>query len=422
MTNEKAEKGMMQKFMDWMSEVISPKLEVIANNPWISALQKSILRMVPMVLVGSLITVFNVVKNFIPSLPNLTPIRSYTFGLISILMVYLIPYYVMENLKNTKLKFVAGFTGISLFFILVNPIITDDGYLYNFSNFGAGGMIVAIVAGLFTAFVMNFFDKLTFFKEDSAMPDFVREWFDSMIPIFLVVFIGWLVVIQLGFNMYDFIVSIFMPIMNIAQSWPGMVLLYLIPTIFYSMGISGWVFQPILNPVVLFAISANAEAVAAGMAAQYPFTSPTTTAFLSLGGRGATLPLVLLMIWSQAKSLKALGRASAVPSVLNINEPVVFGAVAWNPILMIPMWIIGLLLPTITYFALTWGLVPIPSEVFSLWYFPIGITSWLVTKSFSGLLLTAINFVIALAIWYPFFKIHESNVLKEEAEEEAALA
>ena len=404
----------MQKFMDWMSEVVAPKLETIANNPWISALQKSILKTVPMVLVGSLITVFRVVRNYVPSLPDLTPIRTYTFGLLSLFIAFLIPYYVMENLKNTKMKYVAGFTSVSLFFILVNPTISDAGYLYNFSSFGAGGMIVAIVAGLFTAFVMNLFSKITFFKEDSAMPDFIREWFDSMIPIFLVVFVGWLVVIQLGFNMYDFIVNLFTPIMNIAQSWPGMVLLYLIPTILYSMGISGWVFQPILGPVTLYAISANAEAVAAGMLAQFPLTDEATTAWLSLGGRGATFALVILMMMSQSKSLKALGRASIVPNLLNINEPVVFGAIAWQPILMIPMWIIGLVLPTITYVVLKAGLVPMPSEVFSMWYCPIGISSWLVTKNISGVILTLVNLLVSLGIWYPFFKVYEARKIEEE--------
>ena len=414
MSNESNQKGFMQKFMDWMSEVVAPKLETIANNPWISALQKSILKTVPMVLVGSLITVFNVVRKYITTLPDLSPISSYTFGLLSVFMVFLIPYYVMDNLKNNKMKYIAAFTSVSLFFIILNPDISDAGYLYNFSGFGAGGMIVAIVAGLFTAFVMNLFNKITFFKEDSVMPDFVREWFDSMIPIFLVVFVGWLVVIQLGFNMYDFIVNLFAPIMNIAQSWPGMVLLYLIPTILYSMGISGWVFQPILGPVTLVAISANAEAVAAGLAPQFPFTGPTSTAWLSLGGRGATFVLVFLMMLSKSRSLKALGRASFIPNLLNINEPVVFGAIAWQPILMIPMWILGFILPTITFIVLKAGLVPIPSEVFSLWYFPIGITSWLVTKNISGVILTLVNLLVSLGIWYPFFKVYEARKIEEE--------
>lgn len=407
-------KGVMQGFMDWMHTKASPAMESISNNAWISGLQKSILKTLPMVLVGSVITVYNVVRNFLPGLPDLRPISNYTFGLISIFMVFLIPYYILENKNAHKMKFIAGFTSISLFFIMVNPTITDNGYLYNFSNFGAGGMFVAIFAGLFTAAVMLLFKKITFFKEDSVMPDFVREWFDSMIPIFVVVFLGWLLVIQLGFNLYGAIVALFTPLMNVAQSLPGMILLYLIPTILYSMGISGWVFQPILNPVTLYAINANAEAVAAGAAAKYVFTSETTYAFLSLGGRGVTLPLVLLLLFSQSKRLKALGRASSVPGVLNINEPVVFGAIAWNPLLMIPMWINAVIIPLITFIALKTGLVPIPSEVFTMWYCPIGISSWLVTRSFSGVILTAVNFCVALGIWFPFFKIYETREIAKE--------
>ena len=407
-------KGVMQNFMDWMRTSVSPAMEGISNNAWISGLQKAILKTLPMVLVGSVITVYNVARNFLPGLPNLRPISNYTFGLISIFMVFLIPYYILEIKNIHKMKFIAGFTSISLFFIMVNPTITDNGYLYNFSNFGAGGMFVAILAGLFTAAVMLLFKKLTFFKEDSVMPDFVKEWFDAMLPIFVVVFVGWLLVIQLGFNLYGAIVALFTPLMNVAQSLPGMILLYLIPTILYSMGISGWVFQPILNPVTLYAITANAEAVAAGAAAEYVFTAETTTAFLSLGGRGVTLPLVLLLVFSQSKRLKALGRASSVPSLLNINEPVVFGAIAWNPLLMIPMWINAVFIPLITFIALKTGLVPIPSEVFSMWYCPIGISSWLVTRSLAGIILTAVNLCVSLGIWFPFFKIYETREIAKE--------
>jgi len=99
---------------------------------------------------------------------------------------------------------------------------------------------------------------------------------------------------------------------------------------------------------------------------------------------------------------------------LNINEPVVFGTVAWNPVLMIPMWIIGFILPTITYFSLKLGLVPIPAAVFSMWYCPVGISSWLVTHDIRGLLLTAVNLAISFVIWLPFFKTYEAQEIKKE--------
>ncbi len=78
----------MEKFMNWMSDVVAPKMEALTANAWLSAMQKAIIKTLPMVLVGSLITIYNVVKNFIPSLPNLLSLRDYTFGLISLFMVF----------------------------------------------------------------------------------------------------------------------------------------------------------------------------------------------------------------------------------------------------------------------------------------------------------------------------------------------
>ena len=280
-------------------------------------------------------------------------------------------------------------------------------------------MFVAIVAGLFTAFIMNLYSKFTFFKEDSVVPDFVKEWFDSMLPSATVVLIGWLLVIQLGFDLYTAIVNFFTPLNVIAQSPVGMILLYLIPTILYSMGISGWVFQPIINPIVLVAITANAEAAASGLAATQPFTNEATYAWLSLGGRGATLPLSIMLLFAASKRLKALGKACIVPSILNINEPAVFGCVAWNPILMVPMWLTALILPLTTYLAQVTGLVAIPTEVFNMWYCPVFISSWLVNHSVSGLVLTAVNLAISALIFFPFFKIYDRQQVKLEQEEEA---
>ena len=155
-----------------------------------------------------------------------------------------------------------------------------------------------------------------------------------------------------------------------------------------------------------------------GLSATQPFTNEATYAWLSLGGRGATLPLSIMLLFAASKKLKALGKASIVPSVLNINEPIVFGCIAWNPILMIPLWITAIVLPLITYLAQVSGLVAIPVEVFNMWYCPVFISSWLVNHSISGLILTAVNLAVAALIFFPFFKIYDRQQLKLEAEEE----
>ncbi|PAE19762.1 PTS cellobiose transporter subunit IIC [Bacillus sp. 7504-2] len=401
----------MEKFMRWMTEIVGPQIDKVAQNPWVAGIQDSINKILPMILVGSLITVYNVARNYLPDIPDLSAIRSYTFGLISLFVAFLIPYFIMSHKKHDKVKYIAGMSSIALFMITVNPTKLEEGYLYQFDYFGAGGMFVAILAGIFVSIIMNFFAKVSFFKEDSAMPSFIQQWFDALIPIFIIVFIGWLVVIQLNFDLYNAILTIFKPLTTVAQTFPGMLLLYLIPTFFYSMGISGWVFAPILTPIALSAITANA---AAGADASNIFVDEVVFAFIALGGRGGTLPLSFLMLKAKSTRLKILGKTCIGPSVLNINEPLVFGAIAWNPILMIPMWINAIISTTVVYFALKLGLVAIPNAVFSLWYCPEFLQGFLVS-GIGGVFLTAVVFVIAGLIWYPFLKIYDNKCLAQEA-------
>ena len=392
-------KNFMQKFMDFVAEKVAPALQKVAQNPYISGMQAAILKCVPMVFVSSLVTVYNQAAKHI-TLPSIAPISTYTFGLISIFYAYLVPYFILERKGNNKAKYVGGMTGLALFMMLINPTINEAGlYCYNISNFGAGGLFVAIVSGIFTVVIFNLFSKINIFSEDSAMPDFCKEWFDTMFPVAAVIVVGWILVFLCKFDLYTAISNLFMPIVGIANTYIGFVLLYMVPTILYTMGISGWVFQPILNPVSTAALAAN------------------EAAYLSLGGRGVTFMLVIFCMLSKSKGLKALGSACLVPNILNINEPIIFGAVAWNPILMIPTWIASFVVCTITYIVLRAGLVPIPYENFSLWYFPILLTGFLVAGNLSGVILAAVNLAVSGLIFYPFFKIYEKQMLSEEVEE-----
>lgn len=412
-------KNLMQKFMDFVSEKVAPTLQKVAQNPYVSGMQAAILKCVPMVFVSSLVTIYNQVRKHVAGLPAVGQISTYTFGLISLFYAFLVPFFILERKGNNKAKFVGGMTGLALYMMLVNPTINEAGlYCYNVSNFGAGGLFVAIVAGIFTTVVFTLFSKVNIFKEDSAMPDFCKEWFDTMFPVAAVIVIGFVLVFLLKFDLYTAISSLFTPVVQIANTYIGFILLYMIPTVLYTMGISGWVFQPILNPVETTAIAANEAALAAGQTLPYVYAGGVPTAYLSLGGRGVTFILVVFMVLSKVKSVKALGSACLVPNVLNINEPVIFGAVAWNPILMIPTWLASFAVCTITYIALRTGLVPIPHEPFSLWYFPIFVTGYLVSGNLSGVILVAVNLAVSALIFYPFFKLYEKDMAKEEVEVE----
>jgi PTS system cellobiose-specific IIC component len=280
-------------------------------------------------------------------------------------------------------------------------------------------MFAAIVVGVVVANVVALFRNFSFFSKDSSIPDFVRFWFDGMVPVVLLIALGWLLVYVLNLNVFGALQAVFKPVSLIAETFPGFVFGYFLWCFLYSMGISTWLPYAIYTPIFLTAIQANVDAVAAGRIAANISTSEVwMSGWLAFGGTGSTLTLVFILAFSKIKQLKTLGRASILPGILNINEPVVFGCIAWNPIMMIPMWLHGLVLPAITYFALRTGLVPIPSSVFQMWYCPFPISTWIVSKSVSGLVLLAILFAVSVLIWLPFLKVYEKQLAAKQTDNE----
>lgn len=408
---------MMNKIMDFMTTKFAPKVNKVVKNPWISAIQDSIMAALPLVFVGSLVTVVSLLKNIFKGLPDFSMISNFSFGMFGLVVSFLIPYYLMEKKGNSAQKLISGATGIVFFMMLLFPTFTEEGnVVFILSRFGSTGMFLAIISGLFVSFVMNFAAKKSFFDEDTPIPDFVVAWFNSLLPITLILLVGWFITAQMSIDFFEVIIWVFSPLAKIVQSYPGFVLSVFLPVFLYTFGISGWVMMPVVYPVYMAGLSANAEAVASGGQAVHIATQETLYAFSSMGGIGTTLALsVMMLLISKSAQLKAIGKAVFIPSLFNINEPLVFGApIAFNPYLMVPMWINAILVPTISYVVMSMGIVNIPSQSFLLWYMPYPITSYLATQDFRAIIICILIFVVTWFVFLPFFKAYDNSLLKQE--------
>ena len=371
----------MNKLMNWLEENFMPKMQKVNHNVWIVVLKDSVNQTIPLVFLGSIFAMFTLPGSIfnISWWPNFWTPQGWTMGMISLMISFLIPFNLMEKLKLRRSRFVAAITGVILYAITITPQLIADGTVgFGHSAFGAGGMFIAIVTGLLAGLVFRVFGKFSFFKEDSVIPDFVRQWFDQLLPMGLTVVAGWLLIDILGFDLYSTIMSIFMPLQNFAQTFPGFVLMIWLYTFFYCMGISSWVLTPISTPILLAAIEANMAGTAL-----FVNTNSFGYAYLYIGGTGCTLALAFLMAFkAKSKKLNALGKASIVPSIFNINEPVVFGCIAWNPILMIPMNLCTIAVAVLAY--VFTKIIPfgvIPNINFSIWYCPYFFTIFFNTSA-----------------------------------------
>ena len=111
----------MSKY-SYFNDKAVPAIQKVASNSYVVGVQKAVLKVVPMILVSSIITLYNIVKTYVSWLPALDPISNYSFGLIGIMTAFLIPYYLLEE-KHDSRKIVGGMTGLAVFMLAMNPKI-----------------------------------------------------------------------------------------------------------------------------------------------------------------------------------------------------------------------------------------------------------------------------------------------------------
>lgn len=87
----------MNKIMTFMNESFTPKVNKITKNPWISSIQDAVMTVLPLILVGSLITIVSLLNNVASWLPDFSLINTFTFGLLGLFIAFLIPYFIMED-------------------------------------------------------------------------------------------------------------------------------------------------------------------------------------------------------------------------------------------------------------------------------------------------------------------------------------
>jgi PTS system cellobiose-specific IIC component len=358
----------VNRLITYMNDSFAPRVNRLTRNDWVRSIQDSIMAVMPLILIGSLITLVSILNEYAEWWPDFSGVNRFSFGLIGLFIAFLVPFYIMERRGYRDRRLVASATGAAVFLYLLSPTFNDAGeVVFLFERFGATGIFAGLIAGLVVSAVMVLFGRLSLFKKSTAMPDFIIVWFDSILPIMVCLFGAWLTVDIFGGDVFAGLVTVFEPLVSIAQSFWGFVLLYFVSAFLYSFGMSAWILFPLVYPLQLQGIQENAELAAAG---QDPTNINTYEVLFSgwvgIGGIGATLPLVIMMAFmARSQRLKAIGRVSLVPSVFNINEPVVFGApIAFNPILMVPFWINSIIPPALVYAALSWGLADIPSKVY----------------------------------------------------------
>ena len=206
-------------------------------------------------------------------------------------------------------------------------------------------------------------------------------------------------------------------VMNFIGSYLGMVLIVVITCLFWILGIHGVaVIGTLIRPFWFQMIFLNAFAQINGFACPYIANEIFYQWFIWVGGSGCTIGLVLLMRYlSKSSHLKDIGKSTFISSLFNINEGVIFGTpISCNKDIMIPFLIAPLISGTVGWFAMNSGLVNAPF-ILVPWVLPAPIGAFISTGGdISAIILCAIQIIISVIVYYPFFKSYDNKLFCEE--------
>lgn len=289
-------------------------------------------------------------------------------------------------------------------------------------NTSATGLFVGILISILST---EFLIKLSKYKKlkismPDSVPEAVTKSFNSLIPMTIIMILFSIIAFLLNyiFSMdLNTIINklIQTPLLNILQGLPGILIILFIQNLLWSFGIHGaFILSPITETTLLIAIQENIQAINNNTIPKHIITKPFLDAFGFMGGGGSTIGLIIaILLISKRKEYKSITKLSIIPSIFNINEPLMFGLpIVFNPLLSIPLILTPIINISLAYFATSIGLVNKTTTIVP-WTTPPIISGFLATNGdFRAIILSIICIIISTLIYLPF--IHLTNKQMKE--------
>ncbi|MDN3954755.1 PTS cellobiose transporter subunit IIC [Sporolactobacillus laevolacticus] len=412
---------------------------------------------IPFTIVGSMFLVFNILPLTFPSLSgffNNTFFRfsdlymlanSSTMGILALYFGLVIGYE-LTRIEETESKLnVNPLNGALLslfaFFLCIPELLLTNGKMTLVNSITDSEKVINGLrigdtvqrlgtAGIFTAIIMAVIAVKLYclcvkrnwiIKMPDTVPPGVSRAFTALIPAFVIAFVVLIIngtLVGLGTDIFKMVAIPFGFVTNLTNSWLGICVIYFLICALWIVGIHGAnVVTAFTTPIVLANMQANVHG------ANIPFAGEFQNSFVFMGGSGATLGLILFITFvAKSEQLKILGRASIVPGLFNINEPIIFGLpIVYNPYMAIPFFLAPITSASIAYFAIKLKIVlPIIAQV--PWPTPIGLGAFIGTAGdWKAIILAFVCAIAAFLIYFPFIKYYDTKLVKEEQKKAAEM-
>lgn len=443
-------------FFGLLDKYLMGPMSVIAQYKVVRAITAAGMAVVPFTIVGSMFLVFSILPQAFSFWPIVADVFSASFdkfkalymianyatmGTLSIYFVLSLAYELTKIYAEEEKLNLSPLNGalLALFaFIMTVPQIVFEGGVMSaltslkegsviadgwamsngVTRFGTSGIFTAIIMAVVTVLLYRMCVKHNWvIKMPESVPEGVSRGFTALIPGFVVAFTVLIVngiLVAIGTDIFQIIAIPFAFVGKLTNTWIGLVIIYLITQALWIVGIHGanivWTF---VNPIALVNMASNAAD-----GTHYIVAGEFSSMFVIAGGSGATLGLCIWCAFrARSSQLSAIGKASVVPAVFNINEPLIFGLpITYNPALAIPFMTAPIVSMSIYYLAMKLNMInAIIAQV--PWPAPVGIGAFLGTADIKAVPLAIICAVAAFLVYWPFIRRYDNQLLKEEGVE-----
>lgn len=444
-------KQAMRQFLKFTENTFIEPLEKISKNRYLVAIAQSLLAIFPLSLVGSLFLTITTIP--FPETWSIKQLIDANTDVILVpyrLTLVLITIYLVSSIggnlaKSYDFNPISGsIVALAAFLMTQIPVspasmvpdaflegaiksgldtswmqgLEDLGWVLPQVPMSGKAVYIGILAAIFGVEVLHF-SKWIFSKNGKKakqhiqLPSSVRQTIETIIPILLIVVSLFVIRDVIGFSPLEIISDLFDKLIDASSSYLGAIFFSILMSLVSFFGIIG--FKISNSPASLSwrrVLTINHVAYLSGASLPKIVSLPFFYFFVWIGGSGSTLCLIILLMRSKSHYLRKLGQASLIPSLFNINSPVLYGMpVVLNPYLLIPYVLAPVVTTSTTYFCMYFNLIARPHRaIVSSMPFLVGAYSS--TGDWKAIVLSIINLLIGVIIYYPFFKMYEDKVLK----------
>lgn len=355
-----------------------------------------------------------------------------TTGIISLFVTFNFAYTYANKCNYDGLS--AGLISLASFFI----VIPQMQFGVDFVGASETAAIMPVAAysqfftagtGVFTALIVSALSAIAFVKLNDAgftikLPETVPSNVSASLSPSLIagaIFIFWFIVrvamSYTPFGSLPFVIGLVtVPLQNLATSPWSMMIFFTLTNMLWFFGVHPNMLYSVLMPIMAHIVPANIAAFNAGTPMPYIMLGIAATAGGNgFGGQGATYGFVAASFTAKSERYKSLRKLALVPSIFNINEPLIFGApLMLNPTFFLPMvlgpalmGLAGMGVATLT------NLITVNPTAQMPWTMPAIIGGFMLGGWRNGLPIIAM-IVVNLILWFPFFRIADNQALAEE--------